>query len=70
MPSLPDDNPYRVLYVSIIDQYKHQWNLIDAIGSLRKMGLPIVLDLVGPSYIPALNRMNLLPAGIPNRAFA
>lgn len=52
-----DDNPYRVLYVSIIDQYKHQWNLIDAIGSLRKMGLPIVLDLVGPSYIPALNRM-------------
>jgi glycosyltransferase involved in cell wall biosynthesis len=51
-------NPYRVLYVSIIDQYKHQWNVVKAISILRKEGLPIVLDLVGPAYPRALDRLN------------
>jgi glycosyltransferase involved in cell wall biosynthesis len=53
-----DANPYRVLYVSIIDQYKHQWNVVEAIAALRQEGVPIVLDLVGPAYPPALNRLN------------
>ncbi len=47
-----------MLYISIIDQYKHQWNVVEAIASLRKEGFPIVLDLVGPAYIPALDRTN------------
>lgn len=51
-------NPYRVLYVSIIDQYKHQWNVVEAVSMLRKLGFPIVLDLVGPAYLPALKRLN------------
>ena len=51
-------NPYRVLYVSIIDQYKHQWHVVEAVAALRKSGLPIVLDLVGPAYPPALKRLN------------
>lgn len=53
-----EENPYRVLYVSIIDQYKHQWNVVEAIAALRREGLPVVLDLVGPAYPPALNRLN------------
>ena len=53
-----DANPYRVLYVSIIDQYKHQWYVVEAIAALRMQGLPIVLDLVGPAYPPALTRLN------------
>ncbi len=51
-------NPYRVLYVSIIDQYKHQWFVVEAVATLREEGFPIVLDLVGPAYLPALNRLN------------
>ncbi len=51
-------HPYRVLYVSIIDQYKHQWRVVEAVAALRKQGLPIVLDLVGPAYPPALQRLN------------
>lgn len=51
-------NPYRVLYVSIIDQYKHQWNVVEAIATLRLEGYPIALDLVGPAYAPALKRLN------------
>ena len=53
-----DIHPYRLLYVSIVDQYKHQWHVVEALVALRKQGLPIVLDLVGPSYPPALQRLN------------
>ncbi len=58
MVGYDQDHPYRVLYVSIIDQYKHQWHVIEAVAVLRKEGLPIVLDLVGPAYPPALQRLN------------
>lgn len=51
-------HPYRVLYVSIIDQYKHQWHVVEAVAGLRKQGVPIVLDLVGPAYPLALKRLN------------
>jgi glycosyltransferase involved in cell wall biosynthesis len=53
-----DAHPFRVLYVSIIDQYKHQWHVVEAVAALRKQGFPIVLDLVGPAYPPALKRLN------------
>ena len=53
-----DAQPYRVLYVSIIDQYKHQWHVVEAVDALRKQGFSIVLDLVGPAYPAALNRLN------------
>lgn len=51
-------HPYRLLYVSIINQYKHQWQLIEAISKVRKKtGWPLVLDLVGPAYAPSLKRL-------------
>lgn len=49
--------PFRILYVSIVDMYKHQWNVAEAAAQLRQSGLPVVLDLVGPSYPPALTRL-------------
>jgi glycosyltransferase involved in cell wall biosynthesis len=42
------NKPIRVLYVSHIVSYKHQWNVVEAVGILRRTGLPVVLDLVGP----------------------
>lgn len=43
--------PFRVLYVSTVDLYKHQWAVVRAVGALRKRtGWPLVLDLVGASY--------------------
>ena len=47
----------RLLYVSTVKKYKHQWNLIDAVGLLRKDGIPIELHLVGGGDSPALNLM-------------
>ncbi len=52
------DRPFRVLYVSIIDMYKHQWQVAEAVAQLRKTGMPVALDLVGPAYTPAMQRLN------------
>lgn len=49
--------PFRLLYVSIIDAYKHQWNVARAVNMLRLSGLPIAIDFIGPAnpkYLPRL----------------
>jgi len=51
------DRPFRLLYVSVIDQYKHQWHVVEAVVQLRNSGLPVELDLVGPASPPALKRL-------------
>ena len=33
------NNPYRIIYVSNIELYKHQWNVVKAIANLRNLGL-------------------------------
>jgi glycosyltransferase involved in cell wall biosynthesis len=48
---------FRVLYVSIIDVYKHQDKVTAAVGLLHEEGVPISLDLVGPAYGPALEKL-------------
>ncbi len=40
--------PCRLLYVSIVDLYKHQWHVAEAVAQLRSAGIPIILELVGP----------------------
>lgn len=50
-------SPFRLLYVSIVDAYKHQWNVAEAVARLRADGLPVALDMVGPAYGPALEKL-------------
>jgi len=51
--------PIRLVYVSMIDQYKHQWHVVEAVAKVRKVsGFELQLDLIGPSYTPALKRLN------------
>lgn len=49
--------PLRVIYVSSVDMYKHQWWVAEAVVALRAQGLPLALELVGPAYPPALRRL-------------
>jgi glycosyltransferase involved in cell wall biosynthesis len=42
------DNPCRILYVSIISPYKHQWHVVEAVARLRAEGVPVLLELIGP----------------------
>lgn len=62
--------PFRLLYVSIVDMYKHQWQVVRAIGELRRKGLPVVADFIGPAYPPALQRLQATIKAIdPQSAF-
>lgn len=49
--------PYKILYVSIVDHYKHQCSVVEAVSILRLQGFPVVLELVGPAYAPALKKL-------------
>ena len=49
--------PFRLLYVSTIDQYKHQWNVVEAASILRDKGISVILELVGDNYHPALEKL-------------
>jgi glycosyltransferase involved in cell wall biosynthesis len=48
------DRPFRWLYVSIIDLYKHQHHVATAVLDLTALGCPMELELVGRAYAPAL----------------
>lgn len=51
------DEPFRIIYVSKIDQYKHQWHVINAIAKLRKMtGWSLILELIGPDNPKSMKR--------------
>ncbi len=51
--------PRKLLYVSTIDVYKHQWQVVEALAILRQRGLNLSLDLVGRSYGPARKRLDV-----------
>jgi len=50
-------SPFKILYVSIIDHYKHQWNVVEAVAKLREEGYPVIVDFFGLSYLPAKKRL-------------
>lgn len=58
MHEFTDAEPCRLLYVSSVDAYKHQWHVAQAAAQLRAAGVPVVLDLVGPAYSPAIGRLH------------
>lgn len=51
------DRSFRWSYVSIVDMYKHQDKVVEAVAILRARGIPVVLELIGPAYPPALRRL-------------
>jgi glycosyltransferase involved in cell wall biosynthesis len=53
-----DAEPLRLLYVSTIDVYKHQWRVVEAVARLHSQGIPLFLELIGPAYRPALRRLH------------
>lgn len=50
-------HPFRWLYVSVVNLYKHQWYVAEAVAMLRRKRIPVELELVGPAYPPALRRL-------------
>jgi glycosyltransferase involved in cell wall biosynthesis len=50
------DVPFKLLYVSIIDMYKHQATVAEAVARLRAQGVFVTIEFVGAAYRPALVR--------------
>jgi glycosyltransferase involved in cell wall biosynthesis len=49
--------PFRLLYVSVIDVYKAQREVAEAVAEVRRRGYPVTIEFVGPAYPPALHRL-------------
>jgi len=52
-------NPFRLVYISTVEPYKHQWNVVRAVCKLRKNNIPVALDLYGSSIAPMDNKLEL-----------
>lgn len=50
----PSD-PFRLIYVSTVDAYKHQRRVAEAVARLRDQGLPVSLDFIGSAHVSAKN---------------
>jgi glycosyltransferase involved in cell wall biosynthesis len=66
--SASPDRPFRIVYVSIVDVYKHQWQLARAVAALRDRGHHVRLDLYGAGYPPAMRKLSETLAAIPDAA--
>jgi len=51
------ENPFRLIYVSTIEPYKHQWHVAEAVAKLHSKGYPLLLDLIGSAKPVALKRL-------------
>jgi len=48
----------KLIYVSIIDQYKHQWKVVEAVAAARiETDFDLELHLAGPAYEPSLRKL-------------
>lgn len=52
LPEYSFENPFKLLYVSKLEPYKHHSNVVKAIAQLRSEGLPVSLDLIGAPESP------------------
>ena len=57
LSELSEANPLKIIYVSTVDVYKHQWSVVEAVGQLRREGLFVHLDLYGPDSGRAMSRL-------------
>ena len=51
--------PYRILYVSNIDRYKHQDKVLEAIKILRNKNYPVEIVFIGPAIPRSLHALQL-----------
>jgi glycosyltransferase involved in cell wall biosynthesis len=53
----------KLLYVSTVNFYKHQWNVVDAVDKLRGTGIDLSLKLIGGGHPDAIKRLYKFIAG-------
>jgi glycosyltransferase involved in cell wall biosynthesis len=53
------ENPFKILYISIVTAYKHQWNVAEAVLKLHQEGFPIQLNLIGPYTNESISKLSV-----------
>jgi glycosyltransferase involved in cell wall biosynthesis len=61
--------PCKILYVSIISPYKHQWEVVDACSKLRARNIPVELELIGPEDVSIQKLKNKINEVDPSGSF-
>lgn len=55
------DEPFKLVYISPLEPYKHHDNVVEAVSKLRKKGFPVVLDMYGaPIRITTKKRLDFV----------
>ena len=57
LDSYSPKDPFRIIYISSVDFYKHQWNVVEAVSNIKKLGYPVTLDLYGSGNKRALKSL-------------
>jgi glycosyltransferase involved in cell wall biosynthesis len=60
------NNVFKLVYVSIIDEYKHQWKVAEAVYQLNKEGYEVELYLVGTECAKSRERLDSIQKANPN----
>lgn len=55
--SYSNENPFKIINVSLFQPYKHQWNLAEAVANLREKGLPVECHFIGGGHTKSVNRL-------------
>jgi len=53
----PAGGVFKLLYVSAIDLYKHQWRVVEAVEQLQRQGFRVDLTLIGPAFPYAASKL-------------
>lgn len=64
----PED-PCRIIYVSIVSPYKHQWLVAQAVAQLRSEGISVALELIGPPDLGVARLRETIKAIDPEDSF-
>lgn len=51
------NKPWSLIYVSTVIEYKHQWNVVEAVDLVRAQGYSVQLHLIGSAYKRSLKRL-------------
>ena len=51
------ETPFKFIYVSTVNSYKHQWVVTSAVKRARDDGYPVTIDFIGGGYSASLKRL-------------
>jgi len=55
--SYTTEDPFKIIYVSSVDFYKHQWNVVEAVYRIIESGYPVEIDFYGAGSAKAIKKL-------------